>query len=230
MLEHANSCLVYERPIGNGLAWLDLVRWWKEHEGIADLAEARTSLGRRLLASLGEGPEQEFFKAYFRNFAERLGDSLPALIPQVYLHYDPEIASRLGVPAVDALSGEFDVAKTPEGAALAGRIAARLQRDCVASLERFVEEIDESFEIRFARGLAQEAAGAEIEIGPDSPEPLDGDAIDLGEILVHQLSLAMAPFPRKPGARPLAEEFGGETRISPFSGLDRAFAKRREPD
>ena len=141
-----------------------------------------------------------------------------------------EIASRLGVPAVDALSGEFDVAKTPEGAALAGRIAARLQRDCVASLERFVEEIDESFEIRFARGLAQEAAGAEIEIGPDSPEPLDGDAIDLGEILVHQLSLAMAPFPRKPGARPLAEEFGGETRISPFSGLDRAFAKRREPD
>ena len=66
-----------------------------EQKGLADLAEARTSLGRRLLASLDHGPEQEFFKAYFRNFAERLGDQLPALIPQVYLHYDPEIARRL---------------------------------------------------------------------------------------------------------------------------------------
>jgi len=95
VLEHADSCLAYERPIGNGLAWLELVRWWQEHEEIIDLAEARTSLGRRLLASLDEGSEQEFFKAYFRNFTERLGDRLPALIPQVYLHYDPEIASRL---------------------------------------------------------------------------------------------------------------------------------------
>ena len=95
VLEHADSCLVYERPIGNGLSWLDLVRWWMEQKGIVDLAEARTSLGRRLLASLDDGPEQEFFKAYFRNFAERLGDRLPALIPQVYLHYDPEIARRL---------------------------------------------------------------------------------------------------------------------------------------
>jgi hypothetical protein len=95
LLEHADSCLVYDQPIGSGLLWLDLVRWWMNQREIADLAEARTSLGQRLLASLDDGPEQEFFKAYFRNFADRLGDRLPALIPQVYLHYDPEIARHL---------------------------------------------------------------------------------------------------------------------------------------
>lgn len=33
VLEHADSCLIYERPIGNGLSWLDLVRWWMEQRG-----------------------------------------------------------------------------------------------------------------------------------------------------------------------------------------------------
>jgi very-short-patch-repair endonuclease len=29
------------------------------------------------------------FKAYFKVLRSRLGDALPALVPQVYLHYDP---------------------------------------------------------------------------------------------------------------------------------------------
>ena len=64
VLEHAGSCLIYERSISNGLVWIDLVRWWMEQKGITDLDEARTNLGKRLLASLNEGPEQEFFRAY----------------------------------------------------------------------------------------------------------------------------------------------------------------------
>lgn len=140
------------------------------------------------------------------------------------------IAEHLDAPAVDALIGEFEIFKTAEGAALEGRIEARLQRDCVVSLERFVEEIAETFEIRFSRAAARGAEDAEIEIDFDAPEPLEGDSIDLGEILVHQLALAMDPYPRKPDAKPLAEEFGGETRISPFSGLARAFAKPGKAD
>ena len=63
--------------------------------GITALDDARTNLGKRLFASLANAPEKEFFSAYFRHFREPLGDLLPALIPQVYLHYDPEIVSRL---------------------------------------------------------------------------------------------------------------------------------------
>ncbi len=34
-------------------------------------------------------PEQLFFSTYFHNFFRRLHDNLPALLPQIYLHYDP---------------------------------------------------------------------------------------------------------------------------------------------
>ena len=95
VLENAASCLIYEGSISNGLVWIDLVRWWMEQKGITDIEKARTTLGNRLRESLNKGPELEFFKAYFRRFHKLLGDRLPALIPQVYLHYDPEIAKRL---------------------------------------------------------------------------------------------------------------------------------------
>jgi very-short-patch-repair endonuclease len=39
--------------------------------------------------------ERKFFASFFRNFHPALGNALPALIPQVYLHYDPAVVSRL---------------------------------------------------------------------------------------------------------------------------------------
>src|SRR5262249_9216742 len=91
VLAHGESCLIYDRPIGDGLRWTELVAWWAEREAIADLGDARKHLGTRLQQSLNEGPERELFNTYFKAFARRLGDALPALIPQVYLHYDPEV-------------------------------------------------------------------------------------------------------------------------------------------
>lgn len=95
VLDHAASCLIFDLPIGNGLSWLDLVHWWMQRESVSNLVEARTALGKRLIASLDDGPEKHLFAAYFRLFSEKLGERLPALIPQVYLHYDPEIVRRL---------------------------------------------------------------------------------------------------------------------------------------
>jgi hypothetical protein len=34
----------------------------------------------------------------------------------------------------------------------------------------------------------------------DEPEPLEGDRIDLGEIVAEELALAIDPYPRAPGA------------------------------
>ena len=36
------------------------------------------------------------FLGYFRTFRDRFGTRLPALIPQVYLHYDPKTVRELG--------------------------------------------------------------------------------------------------------------------------------------
>lgn len=91
ILRHAEHCLVYDEPIGNvGLRWSRLVEWWAGREDL-DPSEpsTRKSLADRLVKSLGSEPERRMFTAYFKAFRPRLGDALPALVPQVYLHYDP---------------------------------------------------------------------------------------------------------------------------------------------
>jgi very-short-patch-repair endonuclease len=98
ILSHAESCLVYDRPLpGAGLLWSQLADWWCEHhcDGKASEDEARRSLAHRLRASLASDAERGLFNEYFRSFRKELGDALPALVPQVYLHYDPAIVARL---------------------------------------------------------------------------------------------------------------------------------------
>jgi uncharacterized metal-binding protein YceD (DUF177 family) len=139
------------------------------------------------------------------------------------------IAKRLGVPAINRLSGVFDLRKTARGVNLEGRLDARLTRECVASLEIFDEHVADAFTIVFQRDVAS-APGAEIEISEDSPEPLEGEVIDLVEILIQQLSLAMDPYPRKPGAASLAENYALPEPDSPFRGLKAAIAKQRDQE
>ena len=84
-------CLVYERPIqAEGLLWRDLLAWWIAKTGEVDDTTAARSLYSRLLRSLAGGSDAEkvFFTTYYREFKD-LGERLPALVPQVYLHYDP---------------------------------------------------------------------------------------------------------------------------------------------
>lgn len=91
LLTNAEHCLVYDEPLEpDGLLWTQLVNWWAKRAGLlASDSAARKKLGERLLSSLASEPERLFFSAYFAVFKARLGADLPALVPQVYLHYDP---------------------------------------------------------------------------------------------------------------------------------------------
>ncbi len=133
----------------------------------------------------------------------------------------PPIAQRLGVPAVLALAGRLEVQRSGAEIHVEGDLSARLSRECVASLELFEERVDESFALRFA---AANSSAGDID-DENAPEPLEGDTIDLAEILIQQLSLAMNPYPRKPDAQSLADSYGGAETASPFAGLRDAFAK-----
>lgn len=91
ILRNAEHCLVYDEPIGDGgLRWNELVKWWaiKEHLEPSD-PSTRKLLGERLAQSLASAPERRLFSAYFKILRPLLNDDLPALVPQVYLHYDP---------------------------------------------------------------------------------------------------------------------------------------------
>jgi hypothetical protein len=95
ILSNASSCLVYDRPIRrDGLLWSELVEWWHSIPGVEPNEPART-LGHRLRASLASDAERGLFDTYFRLYRAKLAAALPAIIPQVYLHYDPAVVKLL---------------------------------------------------------------------------------------------------------------------------------------
>ncbi|MDR6419964.1 very-short-patch-repair endonuclease [Paraburkholderia phenoliruptrix] len=91
--KHADKVLVYDRPLPSSgmLLWSDLRDWYAETHGV-DSTEGSKTLYRRLRQSVigaHSAGEYAIFQGYYDRFTKRLGDRLPALIPQVYLHYDP---------------------------------------------------------------------------------------------------------------------------------------------
>ena len=95
IVKNAEFCLVYNWPLDeDGLSWRKLASWWQEQQNEPDESSARKSLGTRLFKSLDNPAEQKVFSVYYKHFAS-LKPDLPALIPQVYLHYDPYTARQL---------------------------------------------------------------------------------------------------------------------------------------
>ena len=91
IVQNAENCLVYSDPLpAHGLTWRQMVTWWAtNHLPSADEPAAADALYRRLYRSLDSVPEQTLLRTYCARYAEPDGFDLPALIPQVYLHYDP---------------------------------------------------------------------------------------------------------------------------------------------
>jgi uncharacterized metal-binding protein YceD (DUF177 family) len=135
------------------------------------------------------------------------------------------VAGRLQEPQVLALTCHFVLRRqvgTKRGGEIAadGHLKAKVQRECVVSLELFVEDIDEKFHVRFV------PEGSESE--DDDPESADevpyaGTVIDLGEAAVEQLALALDPYPRKTGAVLPAELL--DEPSGPFAALSRLARK-----
>lgn len=129
------------------------------------------------------------------------------------------IAQRLKIPGLDKLRGEFDLTRTRGGADIVLALSAVAQRICVASLEPMTERVNEIVRMQFDRKFDEEA---ELDAADDDDilrEPLDGDEIDLGELLVQHLSLSLSPYPRRDDAESLADKYRDAASASPFSSL-----------
>lgn len=85
----ADRCLVYDRPLPqHGLTWAALVQWWAEaHLVETNLDVAGRHLWQRLNRSLDSDPEHLVFSTYTRRYGQ--DPNALALLPQVWLHYDP---------------------------------------------------------------------------------------------------------------------------------------------
>lgn len=90
IVKNAQYCLVYDQAIDSnrGLSFQALVDWWAAKHEISNAKEAANGLYQRLEACLNP-PERALLGGYKR-LLRLHGFGLPALIPQVYLHYDPK--------------------------------------------------------------------------------------------------------------------------------------------
>jgi hypothetical protein len=92
VIKNGEHCLFYDRPLSQaGLTWRQLTAWWALDDSLEGEEERTAALGlyARLLKSMdGNGAERFLFDRYCVRY-RTCGFDVPALIPQVYLHYDP---------------------------------------------------------------------------------------------------------------------------------------------
>ncbi len=137
-------------------------------------------------------------------------DSLPLSGRHVSVAADEDqraaIAERLDILSVDALSAELTARPLRGGIEVSGQLKADVTQACVVSFDPVPEHIEEDLFRLFLHSAEAEpdpVSGAEIYVdldGDDLPDHFDGPEADLSEWLIEVLSLALDPYPRKPGA------------------------------
>ena len=108
IVSSADKVLVYDRPIQRqGLRWKDLQTWWQEQNSLTP-EQAKQTLYRRLEASLpvDSPPQTLLFTTYFKHFGKRI-PGLPALLPEVWLHWDPKTVRERGPEALTRFRMDF---------------------------------------------------------------------------------------------------------------------------
>lgn len=81
--------MIYDRNISQTLTINELREWWTLNNS--------NSLQERMEQALSEA-EKKVFHTYYKKFCfkeEKFNFDLPALLPQVYLHYDPKTIQEL---------------------------------------------------------------------------------------------------------------------------------------
>ncbi len=136
------------------------------------------------------------------------------------------VAAELGIPEVRKLRLEGRL--TPQGRqdwTLEAKLGATVVQDCVVTLDPVTTRIDEPVVRRYLADLPEPGPG-EVEMPEDdTQEPLP-QALDLGEVLLEALALALPPYPRAPGVElgeTVVTEPGAEAlteeRARPFAAL-----------
>jgi uncharacterized metal-binding protein YceD (DUF177 family) len=123
------------------------------------------------------------------------------------------LAKRMDVPAIHTCAAKLHV--TPwrgGGLKVTGQLTADLDQTSVISLEAFRSSVTFDVERYFLSGKVAE---------DDDADPIEGGAIDLGEIVAETMGLELDPYPRRAD-----EAFTGfetdtalEEKVSPFAAL-----------
>lgn len=135
-----------------------------------------------------------------------------------------ELAGRLDILAVERLKVDYRLEPLARGRyRLTAQIEARVRQACVVTLDPVVSEINEAVDVEFRPASAIQTPGAEEQTILDAPEhePIDGQRLAVGRVIVETLAAALPAFPRAADAELEQNEAGpaeGGT-ANPFAAL-----------
>jgi uncharacterized metal-binding protein YceD (DUF177 family) len=151
----------------------------------------------------------------------RLGDDAAAYQVTASDAERVALARRFGLVAVERFAADVLMSReTSGGIRLKAEIEADIVQECVVTLEPFASRIADDFNLVYRRRVAQQ--NEILDVDEDEFEPLTGEEIDIGEAVAQQLSLALDPFPRAPGAgfpEAMQAETAARAQPHPFAEL-----------
>jgi very-short-patch-repair endonuclease len=171
--ENAEYCLVYDRPLSEqGLSWRNLTAWWASmHDLQGSERESALSLYRRLEESMANNEcERLIFRTYAELYGRTDGFDRPALIPQVYLHYDPYTRQERGAPGPLPRQRMDFLLLLPHHQRVVIEVDGRqhyADENGVANTSRYAEMVKEDRSLRLAGYEVYRFGGKEL---------MDGDA------------------------------------------------------
>jgi len=178
-------------------------------------------------------PRQHSDSQEFSRFVE--ADSVGTHRMERRISANPEeraaLAKRFDLLGIDRLEAVFSLKRAGGGVIhIQGEIEAAVTQACVVTLAPVPAKIAERFSADFADEDRRRPAETDLDFeADDPPEPIRNGHIDLGELAAEQLSLALDPYPRAPGAA-IPEEFSpdpdaeaeAERPVNPFSILKKS--------
>ena len=145
------------------------------------------------------------------------------------------LARRFGLVELGRLEATVRLRRARAGRYLEidASLAAAVVQTCVVTLDPVPAEIDERFALLLgplagAEPDDVEAAG-DLIVDLEAPEPLEGDDLDIGELVAQQLSLALDPYPRSAAAEAEAAALVAGAAPDPAESPFAILQKRGKP-
>lgn len=138
------------------------------------------------------------------------------------------LAERFGLVAIDALSATITLEQDEAShrVHLRGSLKAEVVQSCVVTLEPVASQVAGDLAVTYTtvdgapEPVRDMAADDDVAPGADDePDFLDGDTIDLGEVVAEHLGIYLDPYPRRPGVVFSPDHEEDPAQASPFAVL-----------
>lgn len=116
---------------------------------------------------------------------------------------------RLDLVSLDDLKAAGALRRGPRAGVIIvqGKLEAQVVQQCVVTLDPVTSHLLVPFERYFTTEPLPATGEIVVGVEDEEPDPLVDDVLDIGELVVEELSLSLDPYPRSPDADAVLAHF-----------------------